>query len=89
MDFERFRQDQKTIDAVIRNLEIIGEAANFIPKSVQEYLPGIPWSKMRGIRNVIAHEYFGVSLAIIWQTIQSDLDPIISPLQKEIIEHND
>jgi uncharacterized protein with HEPN domain len=86
MDFNQFKEDQKTIDAVIRNLEIIGEAVNFVPVSIQDTLPEIPWSKMRGIRNVVAHQYFGVSLPIIWNTIQTNLKPLVNPLRTAINE---
>ena len=73
MDESAWRQDRKTIDAVIRNLEVIGEAAGQIPKEVQDAFPEIPWAKMKGMRNILAHEYFGVDSAILWQTIQVDL----------------
>ena len=86
MDEHQFYQDGKTIDAVIRNLEIIGEAARFIPNEVLDRFPEIPWVKMRGIRNILMHEYFGVSLPIIWHTIQNDLEPLILPLEKVIEE---
>jgi uncharacterized protein with HEPN domain len=87
MTYVSFNQDKRTIDAVIRNLEIIGEAANFIPAQVQDQFPDLPWNKMRGIRNILAHEYFGISISIIWQTIQQDLDPLITPL-KTILDQN-
>lgn len=76
MDFEGFRRDEKTIDAVLRNITVIGEAAKHIPEEVVTLNPTIPWSKMRGMRDVLVHEYFGVSLEILWQTIQEDLPPL-------------
>jgi uncharacterized protein with HEPN domain len=88
MDFDTFQKDEKTIDAVIRNLEVIGEAANYVPESVQANHPEIPWRQIRGIRNTLAHEYFGVSLSIIWVTIQQDLEPLILPLSR-IIDQQD
>lgn len=65
MTYEQFQKDDKTIDAVIRNLEVIGEAAGHIPLILQEKYPDIGWFEMRGMRNIMAHEYFGVSVAIV------------------------
>ena len=76
MTYDKFCKDAKTIDAVIRNLEIIGEAAAHIPLEVQEQYPDLAWLEMRGMRNIMAHEYFGVSLPIIWHTIEQDLTPL-------------
>ena len=72
----KFVKDPKTIDAVIRNLEIIGEAAKHIPKSIRSKHTEIPWKKMIGLRNIISHEYFGVDEKIIWEIIKVDL-PIL------------
>jgi uncharacterized protein with HEPN domain len=79
-----FQADDKTVDAVVRNLEIVGEAARDIPQDVQERYPGVPWDKMRAIRNVLIHEYFGVSLPIVWHTVKVDLPPL-APLLREIL----
>ncbi len=73
MDFSTWSGDQKTIDAVVRNFEIIGEAASHIPPEIQSRFPDIPWTQMKGIRNILAHEYFGVDKEVIWETIQNDL----------------
>lgn len=73
-DFEHIRNDPKTIDAVIRNLEIIGEAANKIPREIKKKSPSIKWRQIIGLRNRVIHEYFGVDLKIIWQIIQHDLE---------------
>lgn len=64
--FEDFERDSKTIDAVIRNFEIIGEASKKIPNEVKTSYPLIPWDEMYWLRNKISHEYFGVDLEIIW-----------------------
>lgn len=82
MNFEQFESDPKTIDAVIRNFEIIGEAASHIPEDIQERYPNLGWFEMRGMRNLMIHEYFGVSLPIIWHTIQHDLDPLLDGMQR-------
>jgi uncharacterized protein with HEPN domain len=75
MTFEAFSSDEKTVDAVIRNLEIIGEAAKHIPEEILKKYPNLPWPEMRGIRNVLIHEYFGVSLPILWETTQKKPSP--------------
>lgn len=73
MTFDQFQQDARTIDAVIRNFEVIGEAAGYIPAEIQEQNPGIGWLELRGMRNLMIHEYFSVSLPIIWHTVIHDL----------------
>ncbi len=86
LSFEKFSSNSMVIDAVIRNLEIIGEAAAHIPATVIEKTPDIPWRQLKGMRNLVIHEYFNISLKIIWDTIQSDLDPLIDPLQRLLQE---
>jgi uncharacterized protein with HEPN domain len=65
MDFNQFEQDQKTIDAVLKNLEVIGEAARHIPSSIKDKHSEIPWIEITGMRNMIVHEYFGISHKIV------------------------
>ncbi|NIM16039.1 MAG: DUF86 domain-containing protein [Candidatus Aminicenantes bacterium] len=83
MDFETFNSDRKTINAVIRSLEVMGEAATKIPTDIREKYTDIPWSKMAGMRNKLIHEYFGVDLEIVW-TVCTDEIPPIKPLLIEI-----
>lgn len=85
ISYAQFVSDKKTIDAVLRNLEIIGEAVRHIPITVQENYNDLPWAEMRAMRNIVAHEYFGVNLGIIWNTTQNNLPPIVARL-KEILE---
>lgn len=61
------------MDAVIRNIEIIGEAANNIPAEMRRQYPDISWSRIVGMRNIISHEYFGVLPDIIWKTVKKDI----------------
>lgn len=82
MTFEKFMADEKTVDAVIRNITVIGEAARQVPEEIQVSHPDIPWMEMRGIRNVIVHEYFGVSRDILWRTVQEDLPRLVLSLKK-------
>jgi len=77
-------KDQKTVDAVIRNLEVIGEAASHIPAEVASKYPNVPWKEMRGIRTILAHEYFGVDLEVIWRTIEEDLPFVRQQLQSPV-----
>ena len=70
---EAFSKDQKTIDAVVRNFEIIGEAANRLPDDFKESHSDIEWHKVVGLRHRIVHEYFSVDVQIIWQILRRDL----------------
>lgn len=65
-DFIHFKRDYKTVDAVIRNFEIIGEASKNIPEEIKENYPNVPWQEMYCLRNKIAHEYHGIDYTIIW-----------------------
>ena len=77
-----FEVDDKTVDAVVRNITIIGEASTHMPEEVEARVPGVPWSEMRGMRNIVVHEYFGVDFDILWETVQHDLPPLVWPLQE-------
>ena len=82
MSFDTFSNDQKSIDAVVRNLEIIGEAANRLPDDFKERHSEIEWYKVVGLRNRIIHEYFGVDLQIIWQIVHADLPELRQALSR-------
>lgn len=84
--FDTFQANDMMVDAVLRNLEIIGEAAGHIPTDVQERHPHIPWREMRAMRNIVIHAYFGVSLPIVWDTVTGDLTPL-PPLLTAILDH--
>jgi len=64
--FDQFKKDYKTVDAVIRNFEIIGEASKKLPVHIKENNPDIPWDEMYLLRNKVSHEYFGIDYEIIW-----------------------
>jgi len=78
--FNKFTSDTKTIDAVLRNLSVIGEAANNISEETKEAFKDVPWTEIIGMRNKMIHEYFGVDEEILWKTIKEDL-----PVLKEQI----
>jgi uncharacterized protein with HEPN domain len=82
INFEKFSKDTKTIDAVVRNLEIIGEAANGIPDEIVSGNPEIPWKEAIGMRNKVVHEYFGVDEEILWKTITEDLPKFKEQISK-------
>jgi uncharacterized protein with HEPN domain len=73
MTFEQFVDDRKTIDAVVRNFIVIGEAASHLSDDFIENHPDLPWREMRDIRNIVVHEYFGVDNLIVWETLQKKL----------------
>ncbi len=83
-----FLGDQMLIDAVVRNLEIIGEAANNINKDLQIHYSMVPWKRMIGLRNIVVHGYFGIDLSIIWQIITKNL-PETKPAIKRILDNID
>ena len=84
VDLKEFETDQRTMDAVVRNLEIIGEAARHIPDYIINEYSDIPWKHIRDMRNILIHEYFGIDTGIIWQTITHDLPFLKSRLEQII-----
>lgn len=82
LSFADFSRDPKTVDAVVRNLEIIGEAAQNLPKEFKGKHRNIPWRKAVGMRNKIIHEYFGVDREILWQTISEDIPKFQNQIKK-------
>jgi uncharacterized protein with HEPN domain len=85
MSYYQFINDKKTKDAVVRNLEIIGEAVKNIPDDIKGKYSDVSWRGMSGMRDKLIHEYFGVSNQIVWETIQSDL-PVFDSQIKKIME---
>jgi len=88
LSLDEFIKNTLTIDAVVRNLTIIGEAARNIPEEVKLKNPDIAWSEAIGMRNKVAHEYFGVDEDILWKTIKEDL-PTLKKQITELLENLD
>ena len=82
MDFENFKEDDKTSSAVIRKFEIIGEATKNIPQSIKEKYPHIPWKEMAGFRDRLIHFYFGIKYDIVWDTIKLRLPELRNNIEK-------
>jgi uncharacterized protein with HEPN domain len=82
MIYDDFIKDSKTIDAVIRNFEIIGEAANRLPESYKEIHPEIDWHRIRGFRNRIVHDYMGIDFEIVWAIRDQYLNELIVAIEK-------
>ena len=82
LDFEAFSQDSRTVKAVIRDLTVIGDAAAAIPEGLIDRHPEVPWADMRDMRNVVVHEYFGVDLRIVWDTLRNNLPSLVAPLTR-------
>jgi uncharacterized protein with HEPN domain len=72
-DFVAFKRDYRTVDAVIRNFEVIGEAVKNIPDEIKERNASVPWNEMYSLRNRVAHAYFGIDYEIIWDIISNYL----------------
>ena len=86
MTFEGFTKDERTFDAVIRQLTILGEAASHVPDEIVSRTPEIPWFEIRGMRNVVVHEYFGVNTAIVWKTAVKNI-PELLPLLERLLKN--
>jgi len=82
LSFDQFTSDNKTIDAVVRNFEIIGEATNRLPKEFKENFPEIEWVRLRGFRNRIVHHYFGIDYSIVWKIKETYLPELLNKLKQ-------
>jgi uncharacterized protein with HEPN domain len=89
MKYEAFASDRKTINAVIRSLEVVGEATKRIPQSFRQKHPDIPWSKMAGMRDVLIHDYMGVDLKTVWKVVKERLPELQMLLERLISSKED
>jgi len=85
LDVNSFKQDYKTVDAVIRNFKIIGEATKNLPKEVKDRYPDTPWKEMYRLRNRISHEYFGIDYQIIWRIATDYLPKNIAQVNQVLV----
>ena len=83
ISFEKLLEDRKTAYAVIRCIEIIGEAVKHMPDYIRKKYPKIPWKMMAGMRDKVIHEYFGIALEVVWKTVKEEI-PVLKPLMKNI-----
>lgn len=86
MTFEEFIKDKKTINAVVRSIEVIGEATKKIPETLKDKYSEIPWKKMAGMRDKMIHEYFGIDMEILWKTVKDEI-PILRPLIQNALKN--
>lgn len=84
MSYEKFVADKKTFNAVVRSLEVIGEAAKNVPEEIRSKYPSIPWKEMAGMRDKVIHLYFGVSREAVWIAVK-DRIPAVKPLIEQIL----
>ena len=82
LSFEAFALEEKTVDAVVRNLEILGEAAKQVPEAIRSAHPQVDWYRIAGLRDILLHQYFGVDLAIIWDVVQNKLPILVQQLDQ-------
>ncbi len=86
MDFETFVSDDKTASAVLRKLEIIGEATKNVSEEIRREYPQVPWRQMAGMRDRLIHSYFGVDYLLVWETVKSQI-PLLQPVIMQILRH--
>lgn len=84
MTFEDFLNDKKTKNAVIRSIEVIGEATKNIPESIKVKYPSVPWKKMAGMRDKMIHEYHRIDFGILWKTVKEDI-PFVKPMLQSVM----
>jgi uncharacterized protein with HEPN domain len=85
---DAFSRDRMRYSAVIREFEIIGEAVGKLPTDVKDGYPDIPWQDIKDFRNLLAHEYFGVDLEIVWNTVHNDLPRLLDAVRRIVGEVN-
>jgi uncharacterized protein with HEPN domain len=82
LTYEQFIKDRKTINAVVRSIEIVGEASKHLPESLKSKYKELPWREITGMRDKLSHAYFGIDSETIWQTIKENIPPLKETIQK-------
>ena len=82
LSLDDFVKEEMKIDAVVRNLEIIGEASRNVPLEIKEKYQDVEWRKISDFRNLLAHEYFGIDYEILWDIVATKLEPLQSKIQR-------
>jgi uncharacterized protein with HEPN domain len=83
---EAFSGDERTLDAVVRNLEIIGEASKNVPRKIRSKYPEVEWKRIAGLRDILIHEYFGIDIDIIWDIVQNKLPELKKQINQILSE---
>jgi uncharacterized protein with HEPN domain len=86
MDLVAFRADQKTYDATIRNLELIGEAVKQLPEEARALAPEVEWRRIAGMRDILVHSYFGINDDILWDVIANKVPALLAAMDKVEID---
>lgn len=81
LSFEEFAEDDRTVFAVVRALEIVGEATKGVPPRIRDRAPGLPWREMAGMRDKLIHAYHGVDLKVVWRTAKNELPIVIAEIR--------
>jgi len=88
LSLEKLKKDTLVLDGVVRNLEIIGEAAKNIPSQTREKYPEIEWKKIAGFRDILAHEYFGIDLEVVWDIVKNKLPTLKTQVNRILKSKN-
>ncbi|WP_041623384.1 DUF86 domain-containing protein [Spirochaeta thermophila] len=86
LSFEAFRSDEKTVDAVLRNLAVIGEAVKHLPHDLKDRYPQMDWRKIAGLRDIIVHEYFGIDEDILWDVVKNKIPKLLESVEQILSE---
>ncbi len=82
LTYDAFLADDKTLDAVLRNLEVMGEAAKRLPEDVRNRFQGVDWKKICGLRDVLIHQYPGIDLEVVWAVVSKNVPELLAALQR-------
>ena len=89
VSYDAFVKDELRIDAVVRNLEMVGEAAKHVPQALRKQHPSVAWKQISGLRDILIHQYFAVSLPIVWDIVQNEVPNLVNSLRSMLEESAD